>query len=156
MPLPEAQILAADDAVVSGNSSTIMTTIAIKVVSDNTVIYYDQWEDGYEVNLNAPTQASTLIWGDGNNAHGIPPGMTNNPLGLKAGTVITLTNVVQAGSRNPLALFYDGEDHIGATKPIVVTRAHWPTSPGTVIAGSCRFYPPCNGGPITSVPWGRT
>ena len=141
VPLPEAQILAADDAVVSGNSSTIMTTIAIKVVSDNTVIYYDQWEDGYEVNLNAPTQASTLIWGDGNNAHGIPPGMTNNPLGLKAGTVITLTNVVQAGPRNPSALFYDGEDHIGATKPIVVTRAHWPTSPGTVIAGCVSVLP---------------
>ena len=87
-------------------------------------------------NLASPTNKTTLIWGDGNDAHGIPPGMTHNPLGLPAGTIITLTNSVVTQPRNPAVLAYDGRDHIGATRPIVVTRAHWPTTTGTVIAGA--------------------
>ena len=136
VPLPEAQIYAANNAIVAGTGSTIFSTISIHVVSDNTVIYYDQWEDGYEVSLGSPTQSTTQIWGDGNDAHGIPPGMVHNPLGLPAGTIITLTNAVVTQPRNPAVIQYDGRDHIGATRPIVVTRAHWPSTTGTVIAGA--------------------
>jgi len=48
VPLPEAQIYQADNAIVSGTSSSIFSTISIVVTGDGTVIYYDQWEDGYE------------------------------------------------------------------------------------------------------------
>ncbi len=30
-----------------------------------TVIYYDHWEDGYEADINFPTQNTTEVWGDG-------------------------------------------------------------------------------------------
>ena len=135
LPMPEAQISQANNAIVSGSAGAIYSTFSILVTGDNTVIYYDQWEDGYEVNLGNPTQSSTQIWGDGNDAHGIPPGFAHNPLGLPAGTVITLTNSVSL-PRNPSQLLWDGGDHIGATKALVITRAAWPTSIGPVFAGA--------------------
>ena len=81
VPLPEAQIYQANNAIVTGTGSTIFSTISIHVVYDGTVIYYDQWEDGYETDLGNPTKPTTQIWGDGNDAHGIPPGMAHNPPG---------------------------------------------------------------------------
>jgi uncharacterized repeat protein (TIGR01451 family) len=136
VPLPEAQVYQANNTIVAGTGSAIFSTISIHVVTDGTVIYYDQWEDGYETDLNNPTNTTTLIWGDGNDAHGIPPGMAHNPLGLPGGTIITLTNAVVTQPRNTSIIQYDGRDRIGATKPIVVTRAHWPSATGTVIAGA--------------------
>ena len=135
VPLPEAQIYQADNAIVSGTSSSIFSTISIVVTGDGTVIYYDQWEDGYETNLANPTQSTTLKWGDGNDADGIPPGFAHNPLGLTNGTVITLTNSVTQ-PRNPSQFLWDGRDHIAANKALVITRANWPVSPGPVFAGS--------------------
>ena len=76
LPMPEAQIYQANSAIISGTGSTIASTFSIVVTADGTQIYYDQWEDGYEVDLSHPTQATTQIWGDGNDANGIPPGLT--------------------------------------------------------------------------------
>ena len=90
LPMPEAQIYQANSALVAGAGVTNFSTFSIVVTGDGTQIYYDQWEDGYEVNLAAPTQSTTLVWGDGNNANGICPGFTNDPSGIPAGTVITL------------------------------------------------------------------
>ena len=98
--MPEQQIYTANNAIISGTGSTIASTFSIVVTGNGTVIYYDQWEDGYETDLGNPTQPTTQIWGDGNDAHGIPPGFAHNPLGLPAGTVITLTNNVSL-PRNP-------------------------------------------------------
>ena len=136
VPLPEAQVYQANNTIVAGTGSAISSTISIHIVSDGTVIYYDQWEDGYEAALATPAQPTTLIWGDGNDAHGIPPGMAHNPLGLQAGTIINLTNVVATQPRDPTRSFYDGRDRMGATRLIVLTRAHWPSTTGTVIAGA--------------------
>src|ERR1017187_6500751 len=100
LPMPEPQIYQANSVIVSGSGSTIASTFSIVVTGAGTVIYYDQWEDGYETDLSHPAQPSTQIWGDGNDAHGIPPGFAHNPLGLHAGTIITLTNNVTL-PRNP-------------------------------------------------------
>ena len=135
LPMPEQQIYQANSTIVSGTSSTIASTFSIVVTGDGTVIYYDQWEDGYETDLSNPTQPSTQIWGDGNDAHGIPPGFAHNPLGLPAGTVITLTNNVTL-PRNPATLLWDARDRIAATKALVISRAAWPVNPGPVFAGA--------------------
>ncbi len=135
LPMPEAQIYQANTAIVSGTGSTIASTFSIVVTGHGTIIYYDQWEDGYETDLSQPTQPTTQIWGDGNDAHGIPPGFTHNPLGLPAGTIITLTNNVTL-PRNPSQLLWDARDHIAATKALVVTRAAWPIPTGPVFAGA--------------------
>src|SRR2546423_5502738 len=100
LPMPEAQIYQANSAIISGTSATNFSTFSIVVSGSGTVIYYDQWEDGYEINLSSPTQPTTQIWGDGNDANGIPPGFAHDPAGLTAGTVITLANNVPL-PRNP-------------------------------------------------------
>src|SRR5258706_6595602 len=117
LPMPEAQIYQANSAIIGGTSSTNFSTFSIVVSGSGTVIYYDQWEDGYEVNLSSPTQPTTQIWGDGNNANGIAPGFANDPAGLAAGTVITLTNKVPL-PRNPSTILWDGRDRIAATKAL--------------------------------------
>src|ERR1017187_4707588 len=61
LPMPEPQIYQANSAIISGSGSTIGSPFSIVVTGDNTVIYYDQWEDGYEVNLAKPKQATTQI-----------------------------------------------------------------------------------------------
>src|SRR3954462_3911303 len=134
LPMPEQQIYQANSAIIAGTGSTINSTFSVMVTGTGTVIYYDQWEDGYETLLAAPAQASTLVWGDGNNANGVTPGFTNDPVGLPAGTVITLTNAVTL-PRNPSTLLWDARDHIAATKALVISRAGWPVTPGPVFAG---------------------
>jgi len=135
LPMPEQQIYQANSAIISGTGSTISSTFSIVVTGDGTVIYYDQWEDGYETDLSNPTQPTTQIWGDGNDANGIPPGFAHDPNGLPAGTVITLTNNVSL-PRNPSTLLWDARDHIAANRALVVTRAAWPSNPGPVFAGA--------------------
>src|ERR1043165_3750344 len=89
LPMPESQILQTFNALESGVSNTLDSTFSVVVTGSGTVVYYDQWEDGYETDLAHPVQASTKIWGDGNNANGIAPGFTNAPAGLPASTVLT-------------------------------------------------------------------
>ncbi|HWF19313.1 MAG TPA: hypothetical protein VG754_08595, partial [Verrucomicrobiae bacterium] len=135
LPMPEAQIAQANNSIISGTGSTISSTFSIIVTGSGTVIYYDQWEDGYETDLANPTQSTTQIWGDGNDAHGIPPGFAHNPLGLPAGTVITLTNNVTQ-PRNPSQILWDARDRIGANKALIISRAGWPAQTGPVFAGA--------------------
>ncbi|MEZ4638653.1 MAG: hypothetical protein R2856_27450 [Caldilineaceae bacterium] len=44
--------------------------VSISIISDNTIIYYDHWEDGFKWTTSAPVQPTTQIWGDGNAANG--------------------------------------------------------------------------------------
>ncbi len=138
VPLPEAQVKTALTAIepaagIVGN--TLDSVISIVVTGSGTVIHYDQWEDGYEIDLNNPTQSTTQIWGDGNDANGIPPGYAHDPASFTPGSVIVLRNLV-ALPRNPAILLYDGRDRFGGTKALVVSRASWATTPGTVLAGA--------------------
>ncbi len=80
LPMPEQQINQANNAIISGTSSSILSTFSIVVTSPGTVIYYDQWEDGYETDLSNPTQPTTQIWGDGNTNNGVAPGYPNDIL----------------------------------------------------------------------------
>jgi uncharacterized repeat protein (TIGR01451 family) len=133
--MPEQQIYTSLNTVQAGISTTQNSIYSIVVTGDGTVIYYDQWEDGYETDLAHPAQASTQIWGDGNDANGIPPGFAHDPASIPAGTVITLTNSVPL-PRNPSVLLFDGRDRIDSSKAIVVTHAGWPATPGPVFGGA--------------------
>lgn len=133
LPMPEPQVRASLLALQSGTGSVMDAVTSIVVTGNNTRIYYDHWEDGYEVDIENPVQASTVIWGDNNPANGIAPGYGTDV--FTAGNVISLRNLVPL-PRNPSNILYDGRDKIGATKALVVSRASWATSPGTVLAGA--------------------
>ena len=156
VPIPEADLqtsLRAIDQSSSPVGNTIRSTISIVVGTPGTVIYYDNWEDGYENDLANPVQTTTQVWGDGNDANGIAPGFAHDPVGLPAGTVITLQNDV-ALPRNPTVIRYDGRDRIGASAPIVVTRAGWGTAPGTVLCSAMEVYDTAHYGTAFTTPVG--
>ena len=91
------------------------------------MVVYDQWEDGYEGNINSPTNANTQIWGDGNDANGKPPSYTNDPDGLPKGAVVVLRNLVPLPRDG--TILYDGRDRFVSNRSLVVSRAGWTTDP---------------------------
>ena len=51
-------------------SGAMLSVVSATASSDNQIIYYDQWEDGFEVDLLNPAQPTTLVFGDQNTANG--------------------------------------------------------------------------------------
>lgn len=142
LPMPEQQILPVfgKQRAFTTETTNMTAVVSIVVSEDNTVIFYDQWENGYEANLDSPTNVwsvsnpgGTQIWGDGNDANGVCPGLASDPDGLAAGTVIALRNDLPM-PRDSGNTFYDAGDRVGATKAITITRAVWETTRGTVQA----------------------
>jgi hypothetical protein len=85
VPIPEAQERTALVSIEPASGivgQTMESVVSIVVTGTGSVVHYDEWEDGYEVDLNNPAQSTTKIWGDGNNSNGIPPGYAIDPAGL--------------------------------------------------------------------------
>ena len=92
VPLPELQVQNSLKGVDTNDQigDVMRSIISIAATGDNTIIYYDHWEDGYEADLANPVQATTEIWGDNNAGNGIPPGFGTDV--INAGDVISLDN----------------------------------------------------------------
>ncbi len=138
VPLPEQQIHNAFTVLYSGTGTTYTTVISIVPTSSNTLIYYDEWEDGYEANIGSPVQSTTKIFGDGNAANGAPPGYPADPP-LVAGRPLVFKNNVTL-PRNPSVVLYDGRDKFASTQSLATTRSSWATTPGTVLADAIEYY----------------
>ncbi|MDJ0647278.1 MAG: SdrD B-like domain-containing protein [Xenococcaceae cyanobacterium MO_188.B19] len=165
VPGEEADILEAIQSIATNtgdnyNSATdIQTVISITVSTDDSIIYYDHWEDGYETDINNPTQSSTQVWGDNDPSNGIAPGFTVDV--LNAGDIIAIENFVDVANTET-AIDYDGRDKIGASKAIVVSRAAWPAQnsdvlgdSGTLIGGAVEVYDTSKWGTNYEIPVGE-
>ena len=124
--------------------SPMESYVSVAIFLDNTVIYYDQWEDGYErdiANPNHPWSAAepfgTQIWGDGDPSNGSAPGFPADR--LYSGDIIELHSSV-ALDRIGQAVYFDGCDKFGATKPIAATRTLWASESKTLFAGANEMY----------------
>ncbi len=151
VPVPEDQVFAALSSIYPGPAACsqpapgvvapIYTYLALSIISGDTLIYYDQWEDDFEIDIAAPTQPTTQIWGDGNPANGAPPGIPSDL--LAPDTVIILSNPIDPATRGSV-LAFDGGDKLGATRPVAFSRATWsstyPTGPGTLLADAVEVY----------------
>jgi uncharacterized repeat protein (TIGR01451 family) len=156
IPYPENELDDQFDIANFDNSfidENITTTISIAIQRPNTIIYYDQWEDGLEIDLVSPSQPSTQIWGDSNPANGMPPNFVVDQ--FMAGDVIILVNTVQV-PRNPQQLFFDGGDKLTAVGgSIAVTRAVWPEPTGSLFGGAWELYPTNRWGTEIIIPVGE-
>ena len=154
-----------DDQFDVGNNNNVFinrditTTISIAVQRDNTLIYYDNWEDGLELNLTAPPpqnlqpNGSTQIWGDNNPTNGIPPNFATDT--LNAGTVIVLQNTIDI-PRDQSDFFFDGGDKLTSVGgSIAVTRAAWPDAADILFAGAWELYPTSRWGTEYRIPIGE-
>ncbi len=143
IPLPEPQLQTAFKNLTSNPntttviSNTILVTISIVATNNNTVIYYDHWEDGYQASFSGTKQSSTQIWGDNDPLNGMPPGYSVDK--ISAGDRINLINNVSL-PRSTSTIVYDGRDKIASTKYLSVTRIGVPTSPGSVLGSSVEVY----------------
>ncbi|MCP4305877.1 MAG: DUF11 domain-containing protein [bacterium] len=156
VPLPEEDIRGGSLALYASTHETVHTVISVTSAVDGTIVYYDHWEDGYELDLSSPAQATTEIWGDGVVSNGAPPGCLADVCDtFGAGDNAALINDVFANPRDPVDVFYDGGDRIGATGPVAVTRAGWALDPGTLLAGAVEVYPTDAWGTSYEVPMGE-
>lgn len=117
--------------------STLRSSISIVGGITNTHIYWDHWEDGYEGNIVAPTQTTTLIWGDNNPLNGIPPGFSADRIG--EGDIITLLDDIQI-PRDPGTMYHDSRDRVSVTRWVAISRYLYAPSPGEVLADSAQIY----------------
>ncbi|MCP4542818.1 MAG: DUF2341 domain-containing protein [Chloroflexi bacterium] len=155
IPLPETQVRTALRALYSGVGTTIRSVGSMVVTGNNAIIYYDHWEDGYELDMANPIQASSEIWGDGDASNGAPPGCSLDTCDLlDSGDVIAMDNNVPL-PRNSSNILFDGRDKVGCTQLLAVTRAAWATSPGPVLAGAVEVYKTDNYGTYYEVPVGE-
>lgn len=119
------------------NVTGIEIIISIAIHRSDSIIYYDQWEDGLEPILSQPGQFTTQVWGDNDSSNGTPPGLEGRDV-LQADDVIILRNVVPL-PRDPAQLFFDGGDSF--------------TSVGGAIAASLTFWPNPDPGPLFADAW---
>jgi hypothetical protein len=140
VPLPENELRASLQRLYSSTGSTIDSSISLATTANNTIIYYDHWEDGYETDIESPTQATTQIWGDNDPSNGIPPGFATDILTVN--DVVTLRNLINT-PRNVATVLYDARDKIATTKALAVTRFAWATDPGPVLGGAVEVTPTC-------------
>ncbi|MBP7243109.1 hypothetical protein, partial [Amaricoccus sp.] len=160
VPMRESDLILDFEGINSGqvdssDNGYIRTLIAIAVAAPGTVIWYDHWEDGYDLDyVNAPG-SSTSVWGDGiaaNNFPGASSGLSGFVTGLPAGDVfaggesIILENPVKLGDIGTTFAF-DGGDRIVVSFPVTVVRAAYPTNngatngtPGSLLAGDTEVF----------------
>ncbi|MDJ0730787.1 MAG: hypothetical protein QNJ33_12415, partial [Crocosphaera sp.] len=161
VPLREDNLFTSFDTINSVTSGNINTLISIAIAADNTIVYYDHWEDGYEVDVTSPTQATTLILGDDDPSNGSLTSFINPSTGLpytsdifSGGDALVLENDVPI-PRDPNVILFDGSDRIQSTFPIAVTRGAFPDNPGSLLAGAVEVFDTDNWGSEFIVPVGE-
>ncbi|HMO05441.1 MAG TPA: SdrD B-like domain-containing protein [Kiritimatiellia bacterium] len=140
MPFDEAEVNVALNTIDNFGGaigSTIRSTISIVGGITNTVIYWDHWEDGYEDNILAPTQATTQVWGDNNPANGIPPSFGVDR--VNEGSIISLINDIPI-PRIATNIYFDARDKMSVTRWVAVSRYLYAPNPGEVLADSAQVY----------------
>ena len=163
VPVPEQQVNYIFNDLENNVSDGIISIISMTMSRDGTLIYYDQWENGYDSNITNPTNiysignpGGTQIWGDGIDENGAAPGITGDI--FKAGDIVVLRNVVPTNPRGT-QIYFDGGDKIGATTAIAVTRGYWPQtvegSGGSVLGGAVEVFDIFRYGKEYKVPVGQ-
>jgi len=151
IPEDDALQMFRDDGGASA-TSPVRSVTSIAIGTNGTLVYYDHWENGFVADI---INEAELVWGDSNLANGCPPKLNNTPNpclvstddSLQVGDVIVLDNYVvvdgSSGSyyRDASKVFFDGRDKLVTTYPTTVSRAMWPSGPGSLQAGGIEVFP---------------
>ena len=156
LPLKEDQLLETMKVVTTSAAGPIHSMTSIVVAANNTQIWYDHWEDGFESDYLSPTQPSTEIWGDSNALNGCAPGViscTDASDTLVPGQAIIVEHVIDI-PRNASTLHIDGGDRVDASFPIAITRAAYPATPDSRLGGAVEVVDSDNWGTYFEAPVG--
>ena len=146
VPFPADEILTSLQTIYPGaatcglgsgfSADPITTVISISVLRNNTIIYYDESEDGFEADITQRTQTTTQVWGDQNIDNGARPGVTTDAGDvLTGGTSIVLQNDVISATQDTV-IDFDGKDKVASTQAIAMTRVGWADNTETLLAGA--------------------
>lgn len=152
VPLPQEQLYQSLSTVSNEVQGDMRAAVGIAIAAPGTIVYYDHWEDGYEIDVTQPTQSSTQIWGDGDLTNGVAPGTTDDL--LSGGQVINLINSIEF-PRNISDIYYDGGDRIQASFPIAVTTGSFVEHPGSYLAGASEVFDTASWGTAYTIPVGE-
>lgn len=75
----------------------VVSVISVAISTDNTVVWFVHWEDGYDTDVTNFTSTRTEIWGDGNAKNGCAPEVnpcTDATDRLEAGNAFVIQNTV--------------------------------------------------------------
>jgi hypothetical protein len=143
----------------SNAAGNVNSLISVTISTDNTIVWYDHHEDGYEEDAKNPSKGTTEVWGDGDSGNGCAPTVSSctdaNDV-LEAGDVIILdTDVVLVKSGSSYTrktgvtpMNYDGGDRVQSSFPIAITRGAYPDTPGSLMAGGVEV--------LDTSKWGTT
>lgn len=93
--------------------------ISIKSPYPGAIITYDHWEDGYEADINNPTQSTTLVWGDKDITNGTSPKYSDDF--IPSGGDIVLENAYNFNPRGSGTIVYDGKDKIHTSRDVAIS-----------------------------------
>ena len=141
----------------------MVSLLSVAISTDNTVIWYDHWEDSYEKDINVGISSNlTQVWGDGKASNGCRPGIpvcSDAEDYLNAGQSFILENmmVVPRTSTNwfEAGLKIDGGDKVMASFPVTMTRGTYSEFPGSLLAGAAEIYDTDNWGTTFESPMGN-
>jgi uncharacterized repeat protein (TIGR01451 family) len=166
VPLPEVDLFQKTFESINAAKADppVISLISFAISTADTVIWYDHWEDGYEKDVTKPVQSTTQVWGDGDSSNGCHPNVsscTDSNDKFFAGDSVVIQNTVQIGTnskplRDPNQVFFDGGDRIQSSFPIAVTRAAYPESPGSLMAGGVEVLDTSLWGKSFQAPVGGT
>ena len=153
LSMPEDQVLASFKKITTSPAAPMRSVTGISITTSNTLVYYDQWENGYDSDLANPVNiwsasnlGGTQIWGNGKAIDGCPPNKDGKTALTcsDANDVLVQGNTIVLDNNVPLprtsAIFFDARDKVGSTKVIAVTRSLWALTPGTVLADAVEVY----------------
>lgn len=175
VPLPEEDMDGLFERLQDRATFTEMNSLtSVAVAAAGTILWYDHWEDGYEVDVTNPLQTSTMIYGDNNMANGCIKDIVGTGSGgctadsddyIESGTAVLFTeDTVRSSGRsfppdtsNPPAIKFDGRDRIQSSFPIALTRGGYPETTvflKTYLAGAVEIMEASNYGTSFRVPVG--
>ena len=145
LTLPETQFAEAMEELAVGCNPSVVTGVrsitSISIGIPGTIIYYDHWEDGYEADLNNPTQATTEIWGDGLTFNGVAPCCPNDV--FQSGDIIN-SDILIPTPRNISNILIDGNDRIGSSLTLSITKNGYSNNAGPLLGGSMEVIESSN------------
>jgi hypothetical protein len=162
VPLPEEALFDLGFKIINSvATSPVVSLISFAISTDNTVIWYDHWEGGYELDPTKPTSPNTQIWGDGNATNGCAPDVAicshTNDILLAGDSIVVQNDIPVPRNRNNYGgtILFDGGDKVMASYPITMTRGAYPTNPGSLMAGGVEILDTDNWGTSFVAPIGQ-
>lgn len=160
IPLPETEIFFEALRVIQPGSKSngdrlvdgkMVSLISVAISTDQTVVWYDHWEDNYETDITNPVSSNTAIWGDGDASNGCRPDIslvktcTDEDDYLNAGDSFVMESKVTVPRTKDTwqgsdGLKFDGGDKLMSSYPVTITRGEYAEKPGSLLAGAVEVY----------------